>query len=151
MPRLGRLEELWVDEPIYFLTACLEGRRPLLNNPESHESFRRFCHKAVELGILVGRYVLMPEHVHLFVWFPETGPELSMWIKSLKSSMSKHWRRQKIPAPHWQKGFFDHVLRSPEPHERKWEYVVQNPVRAGLVARPEDWPYAGCFQPDDWP
>ena len=48
-----------------------------------------------------------------------------------------------IPAPHWQKGFFDHVLRSDESYAQKWEYVRDNPVRAGLVKKWEDWPYWG--------
>ena len=43
----------------------------------------------------------------------------------------------------WQRGFFDHLLRSAESYGQKWNYVRENPVRAGLVAQPEDWPYAG--------
>lgn len=45
--------------------------------------------------------------------------------------------------PVWQRGFFDHVLRSDESYAQKWDYVRENPVRAGLVKRAEDWPYAG--------
>jgi hypothetical protein len=43
----------------------------------------------------------------------------------------------------WQPGFFDHLLRNTESYGQKWEYVRENPVRAGLVARAEDWPYHG--------
>ena len=43
----------------------------------------------------------------------------------------------------WQRRFFDHVLRSDESYAQKWNYVRENPVRAGLVAKAEDWPYAG--------
>ena len=43
----------------------------------------------------------------------------------------------------WQPGFDDHLLRSDESYAAKWDYVFQNPVRAGLVNRVEDWPYAG--------
>jgi hypothetical protein len=53
----------------------------------------------------------------------------------LFSRAKRRWR--------WQAGFHDHKLRSPESEARKWEYVCLNPVRANLVARPEDWPYAG--------
>ena len=41
-------------------------------------------------------------------------------------------------GPHWQKGFFDHVIRSEESYEQKWVYVRDNPVRAGLVRSAED-------------
>ena len=44
-------------------------------------------------------------------------------------------RFEGIAAPHWQKDFFDHVLRSEESDEEKWHYVRENPVRAGLVKR----------------
>jgi hypothetical protein len=43
----------------------------------------------------------------------------------------------------WERGFFDHVIRNAENYARKWEYVRQNPVRAGLVERVEEWPYQG--------
>jgi hypothetical protein len=41
------------------------------------------------------------------------------------------------------KGIFDHVLRSQESYGVKQQYVMENPVRAGLVQRPEDWNYRG--------
>ncbi len=43
----------------------------------------------------------------------------------------------------WQPGFFDHLIRANESYEQKWEYVLQNPVRAGLVEKWQDWPYQG--------
>jgi len=46
-------------------------------------------------------------------------------------------------ARFWQPGFFDHVLRSDESYAEKWNYVRDNPVRAGLVKAADDWPYQG--------
>ncbi|MBI5387672.1 MAG: hypothetical protein HZA90_23680 [Verrucomicrobia bacterium] len=43
----------------------------------------------------------------------------------------------------WQEGFHDHKFRTPESEQRKWEYVCLNPVRYGLVERPEQWPFGG--------
>jgi hypothetical protein len=43
----------------------------------------------------------------------------------------------------WQQEFFDHVLRSAESHDQKWQYVRDNPVRAGLVNDPDQWPWQG--------
>jgi putative transposase len=48
-----------------------------------------------------------------------------------------------IPAPHWQKGFFDHILRNEESYCGKWSYVRENPVRAGLVKNWQEWPFVG--------
>ena len=50
----------------------------------------------------------------------------------------------------WQDGFFDHLLRNGESYGEKWNYVRMNPVRAGLVAHPEDWPYAGEIEKLSW-
>ena len=43
----------------------------------------------------------------------------------------------------WQNGFHDHKFRTPESEARKWEYICLNPVRCGLVQRPEEWPFGG--------
>ena len=43
----------------------------------------------------------------------------------------------------WQEGFFDHILRSDESYSQKWNYVRENPVRAGFVTSTEEWPYQG--------
>jgi putative transposase len=52
-----------------------------------------------------------------------------------------------MAALHWQKGFFDHVLRSTESYSEKWLYMVENSVRAGLVTDWKQWPYQGEIQP----
>ena len=61
----------------------------------------------------------------------------------LKQHLGKIIAQAEITPPIWQRGFFDHLLRSAESYGQKWNYVRENPVRAGLVAQPEDWPYAG--------
>ena len=63
--------------------------------------------------------------------------------KIIKTTLSKTLRINGIAAPHWQKDFFDHVLRSEESYQEKWHYVRENPVRAGLVKSWEDWPFRG--------
>jgi REP element-mobilizing transposase RayT len=46
----------------------------------------------------------------------------------------------------WQAEFFDHVLRSSESYSQKWEYVRENPIRAGLVTTSEGWPFEGKIE-----
>jgi REP-associated tyrosine transposase len=85
----------------------------------------------------------MPDHIHMFARFGPSSPNLSMWIKSLKNSLSKRLRQLGVLSPHWQKDFVDHVLRSEESYSAKWEYVRQNPVRAGLVKNADEWEFQG--------
>jgi len=64
-------------------------------------------------------------------------------MRALKRTLAKLWGVRGVEGPYWQKGYFDHVLRSEESYEGKWRYVLENPVRAGLVKNPEEWPYQG--------
>ena len=50
-----------------------------------------------------------------------------------------------LQAPLWQKQFFDHLLRNDESASDKWDYISQNPVRAGLTERPESYRFAGSI------
>jgi putative transposase len=142
--RPPRLEPLYSSVyPLYFITFNTHERMRLLARKEVHDAFRLFCERAEEHDVAVGRYVIMPDHVHLFVAIPSLGITLSEWVHALRTVMGKLLLRLGSQKPHWQEGFFDHVLRSAESYAQKWDYVRMNPVRAGLVENPEDWPYQG--------
>ena len=47
----------------------------------------------------------------------------------------------------WQTDYFDRFLRSSESYSEKWLYVENNPVRAGLCEKPDDWPFKGRIYP----
>lgn len=148
-PRLGRLDRVFIEAPTYFVTTCTDRRRKLLAQPAVHEGFIKFADRGSERGAWIGRYVLMPDHLHAFVALDDEKINLSNWMKALKNSLSKTLRAQGIVGPHWQKTFFDHVLRNSESASEKWNYVYRNPVRAGLVKEAEDWPFQGeIFQLD---
>jgi len=102
-----------------------------------------WCSARSRQGWAVGRYVIMPDHLHLFVSMDDQRIMLSAWMKSLKNMASKALRLNGIPPPHWQKTFFDHLVRSSESYSEKWSYVRENPVRAGLVSKNEDWAFMG--------
>jgi putative transposase len=142
-PRLRRLDWLYTDSPAYYLTACVERKRTLLANTQIHEAFIGFAEEAARREVYVGRYTIMPDHVHLFAALSPRAPALSKWMKALKGTLSEVLRELKVTGPYWEKGFFDHVLRSEESYAQKWLYVRENPVRGGLVAKSEDWPFQG--------
>jgi REP element-mobilizing transposase RayT len=136
-----RLEQIFqsYDSPIYFITFCTYDRNKLLSNEQIHSRFQEFALKSQDHGAAIGRYVIMPDHIHLFV---RIAPQLRIGntIRLLKRSLSSV---MESPLPHWQPGFFDHIVRHSESYSEKWAYVYHNPVRAGLVEKPEDWPYQG--------
>ena len=130
---------------IVFLTVCTKDRRPWLATDEVHALLRSVWTDAS--AWLVGRYVLMPDHVHLFAAPGGAGIVFDNWVKYWKSQFSK---RHLDVTHRWQTDHFDRRLRDGENYEQKWEYVRTNPVRHGLVARVEDWPYHGELSPLPW-
>ena len=145
--RLHRLSRIHVADPVFFVTSCVEARRAVLASDPVHEILFDEWHAADERhGWVIGPYVIMPDHVHFFcrrLGAPES--------KSLSGFLGKwkEWTSKRIlgeigrPAPLWQEGFFDHILRSSESTSEKLDYMRMNPVRGGLVAQPEDWPFQG--------
>ena len=163
-PRLPTVFQKY-DAPAYFVTICAAQRKALFAHDVVHAAFLEFAERGQrEHRIAVGRYVLMPDHIHLFVC-GGSNLDLGLWVRGLKRVVGKAVPAAvpdvaaipgvaavpgvaaAVPAAGagaiWQRGFFDHLLRSAESYTQKWEYVRENPVRAGLVARPEDWPYQG--------
>ena len=129
--------------PFYFVTFNTYKKRNFLATSELHKTFISFCQRArQEHNVEVGRYVIMPDHIHLFI---RLDPEkrLASWIQSLRSVLGKTLIAKGINKPHWQEGFFDHVMRSSESYGEKWQYIQENPVRAGLCETVQSWPYQG--------
>jgi REP element-mobilizing transposase RayT len=137
-PRLDRIFDCY-DPPLYFVTFNTEKRRKTLATPEIHERLITFARVGEARGVGLGRYVVMPDHIHLFVR-GNLDFVLSQWVRLLKRELSK---AIVVAPPHWQSGFFDHLIRNSESYSQKWEYVRENPIRAGLVSHFEEWPYQG--------
>jgi REP element-mobilizing transposase RayT len=150
--RPRRLHRIFPRAPLFFVTFCTRDRRKIHDLNRIEAVFLTYCVRAIEKhNVAVGRYVIMPDHVHLFV---RGGPDfvLSSWVGGLKRAMavgvSKDSQATRLPLQEkqplqWQPGFFDHVLRSDESYAQKWEYVRDNPVRAGLVTQWDQWPHQG--------
>ncbi|HEX4639698.1 MAG TPA: transposase [Chthoniobacterales bacterium] len=133
---------------IIFLTVCTKNRKPILANDSSHELLKKAWR--TRPAWLVGRYVIMPDHVHLFCApaRPDSLP-LTDWVEFWKSHVARNWfARSQVPI--WQRHFWDTQLRRGENYDGKWEYVLQNPVRAGLTRPDEDWTFQGELNVLDW-
>jgi REP element-mobilizing transposase RayT len=133
---------------IFFVTVCTKDRRRVLGSHEAHVLLLEAWKNAK--SYCVGRYVILPDHVHLFCG-PATcpGESLTRWIAYWKSLVARRWPDPGI-GKLWQRDFWDTQLRRGESYGEKWDYVRLNPVRAGLVTRAEDWPFQGEIKTLRW-
>jgi len=121
-----------------FVTVCTKDRHPWLACEEAHRLLVQVWHQAD--AWLTGRYVLMPDHLHLFAAPRDLRFTIERWLQYWKSQFSKaHNHADWV----WQSKAFHHRLRHDESYSQKWLYERENPVRAGLVADIEAWPYQG--------
>src|SRR5262245_23269644 len=123
---------------IVFLTVCTKDRVPWLTTAAVHHCLVSVWREA--RAWCVGRYILMPDHLHLFA--SPGMPELSLeaWVKYWKSQFSKRHRDR---THRWQTDHWDTTLRDVRGYDEKWEYVVNNPVRHKLVEDANAWPFQG--------
>ena len=118
-PRLRRLDWLYTDTPIYYLTLCTKDRKRSLANVADPPGTDQFSERATDFLVWVGFFMIMPDHIHLFAGFCPESPPLWKWIKALRGDLSKILRQDEGEGTHWEKDFFDHVLRSEESYSRE--------------------------------
>jgi putative transposase len=98
-------------------------------------------------------YCLMPNHIHLVLW-PHGDGDVSRWMQWLMTSqVRRHHRRHGSDGHLWQGRFKAFAIQRDTHLLSVLRYVERNPLRAGLVARAEDWPWSslGTPEPGDGP
>ena len=120
------------DPPLFFVTFNTHHRKKLLANAKVHAQFVSFAELGQDRGIAVGRYVIMPDHIHLF----GSGSQeflLTQWVRLLKRSLSKVILS---PPPHWQ-GLFrpSHSPSRELFREMGIRATESGPCRVGLKVR----------------
>jgi REP-associated tyrosine transposase len=171
-PRLERVFQIY-DPPLYFVTMCTAERRKILAKECVHHGFANYGKCGRDRGIAPGRYVIMPDHIHFFVcgsddfdlgiWVRglkrvvaaavtggtkmKAGCKDSAAVTAAATTVAAATKRvadvRSQPSTIWQRGFFDHIIRNSESYSAKWDYICENPVRAGLVPSTDEWPFQG--------
>ena len=85
-------------------------------------------------------YCLMPDHLHLLVAPREDN--LIDLLNGWKSFTANLLRKNGVEQSCWQRSFYDHALRKEEDIQKVAEYIVNNPVRAGLVTEWRAYPFS---------
>jgi putative transposase len=150
----------WDQTTVYFVTFCVEQRKCVLASERAWQTCLATFQRLDQWNILAA--ISMPDHLHLLGAPLDRDASVASFSKWFKRWFNKiYWSthsdrdgdfdcRAFVSNANdqkdgigwcWQEGCFDRLLRSDESLSEKWEYLRQNPVRAGLVSHPEDWPY----------
>jgi putative transposase len=122
----------------HFVTFSCYHRLPYLNASTARNLFERsFESMRLRYDFVVCGYVLMPEHVHFLVSEPKKAI-LSKAIQALKLSVSVQSRER----PFWQPRYYDFNVHNEEKRIEKLRYMHRNPVKRGLVEKPEQWAWS---------
>ena len=129
----------------YSLTFCTEQRQRLFTDGVVVDLvLQQIVRASREQKFAVLAYCFMPDHVHLLVEGTAEDSDGKRFIKAFKQ-YSGYYYAQKYRKPLWQRYGFEHVVRDEEASIHVAKYILANPVRAGLAATVEKYPYMGSL------
>jgi len=139
---MSRLRRLFVTGKIFFITCNLLRTRALFVEADFATLADAIIRVRRRRGFLLGGYVFMPDHWHALL-FPGQDDTLPRLMNSVKVAwMQSINRRRGTRGELWQPRYYDHALRTVKEYHDTLTYMHLNPVRKGLVQKPEDWPWS---------
>lgn len=125
----------------FHINVCTVDRRPVFRDSRlAVMVVRRLNPQLREYGGPILAYCLMYEHLHVEL---VADPDLVLWVRLFKSATAAQAARLGLLGQLWQRRFHDRCLaRTDETLADVARYIIENPVRAGLVQRAQDWPYS---------
>jgi len=133
---------------VFFLTSCAKYGRQVFTNPDfNFKCIDYIKGERIRLGHAVYIYCLMPEHLHLLTSPLESGIPVTLFMDGLISKATRASWSYGFSGKLMQRSFYDHVIRKEEDLRQIAWYILNNPVRRGLVERWEDYSYSGFIDP----
>ena len=128
---------------LYFLTFCTYGRRRLFLESDAVVAVRTQIQRAAsDQQFAVIAYCYMPDHVHMLVEGQADDSDCRQFISRAKQYSGFHYKAafgQRL----WQRYGYEHTLRSDEAAISVARYILENPIRARLVTRIDEYPFSG--------
>ena len=115
-------------------TLCVKDRSPLFLEPTIVNIFSELLvDSAKKFYCMIPAYCFMPDHLHIIVEGTQEEINLLRFINHYKQKTG-FWMSKNQPGVSWQKNFFDHIIRKDENLQSMIRYILENPVRKGLVS-----------------
>jgi len=136
---MSRLRRLVLSDRFFFISCRVLPRRGILTASELARLARVIYERREEHKFLLTAWVTLPDHWHA-IFYPPYPLTISRVMEAIKDGATKRINRQRREGGTvFQPRFFDRALRTVREYHEKVEYIHFNPVKAGLVDRPEDW------------
>ena len=127
----------------YSLTFCTNYRRPVFTDASTVTLvYQQILRAGAQEHFAIAAYCFMPDHLHLLVEGVDSDSDCLRFIK-LAKQYSGFYYSKKYGQKLWQRYGFEHVLQDDELTLVVTRYILQNPVRAGLVEDPRKHPFSG--------
>ena len=159
-----RYQFLDIQNQTYFVTLTVVGKIPIFTNPKYFDIIiENFNYYRKTQGLKIYHYVIMDNHIHLIVSHPDNISQVLRKFKSYTAKMiidaikkdEREWilfllkyfkkeYKQYSTYQLWEEGSHPQIIESVKVLQQKIEYIHNNPVKRGLVRRPEDWVYSSA-------
>lgn len=138
-------KEFYRGELSVAFTLCLKEKIKAFMRSEIVEVFTDILAMVViNKGCIVPVYCFMPDHLHLMITGIRSSSDIWKAAVSYKQKTG-FWMSTNMPEIRWQKDFYDHVIRKHEDLAIQAKYILDNPVRKGLLSSWEEYPYKGSI------
>jgi putative transposase len=146
-PKRPRLEPaLYIGLRRYFLTFCTAHRRRWFVQADVVQlTSEHILQTAPLFDIETIAYCYMPDHVHLLIEGCTETADARAFVHQAKQRAAYAFT-QRWAAKLWQPSYYDRVLRDDEETLAVARYILENPVRAGLVDSPTKYPFLGSIR-----
>jgi putative transposase len=129
----------------YLATLCTRDRKAIFTSPQIVQLMVCSLSEQARLHFFeVYAYCFMPDHCHLLLCGIDSSSNLPGMIRAFKGRTAVELRHLGLRNV-WQRSFHDHIIRNGEDFRAAAAYVLENPVRAGLVGDPRRWPHSGSL------
>ena len=127
------------------ITFCSAGHAVIFSDP----AFSRACvsllvSRAGASGVSIHAYCFMPDHVHLLI-SPSSTVAIVDFVRDFKSRSTRLARQYGCKGAVWQTSYYDHFLRKDDDVRVAVDYILNNPVRKGIVDEWRQYPLSGSL------
>ena len=141
MPRTARL---FIENAVYHIIVRSNNGRTIFDNDRAFKAYLTLVHRyKLRFCCLIYCYCLMKNHVHLLIESPRGKSAMSSFMKGINQTYSMIIKSEKGTIGHlWQDRYKSLVVCKDSYLHNLVTYIENNPVRAGIVIRPEDYAWS---------